>query len=177
MLRLNREHSAQRNESESRLPSDDPSATATAEPLDEPPGMRFVLRLKGFFGVPKYRLNPEGESANSLRFVLPTTRTFRARASAMQVASRSAGGSFLETYSDPAVVTTPFKSMRSFTARRKRPLLFGGGQYTINALSGVPVRECLCRAEQPLRQLIEQSPRVTRATRQLRFIIGFDAFL
>ena len=39
------------------------------------------------------------------------------------------------------------------------------------------MRECPCRAEQPLRQLIEQSPRISRATRQLRFIIGFDAFL
>jgi hypothetical protein len=39
------------------------------------------------------------------------------------------------------------------------------------------VRECLCRAEQPLRQLIEQSPRISPAKRQLRFIIGFDAFL
>ena len=33
--------------------SADPFATATAEPLDDPPGMMRCLRLTGFFGVPK----------------------------------------------------------------------------------------------------------------------------
>src|SRR5580692_4767331 len=66
-----------------------PLATATADPLDEPPGMSLCL-LSGFFGVLKYSFKPEGATANSLRFVFPTIRTFRVRAIARQAASRAA---------------------------------------------------------------------------------------
>ena len=72
-----------------------PLATATAEPLDEPPGINFRNLLNGFFGVPKYSFRPEGATANSLRFVFPTIRTFRSRAIARHSASLVAGGQAL----------------------------------------------------------------------------------
>src|ERR1700724_1621169 len=101
-----------------------PLATATAEPLDEPPGIILLLLLKGLLGVPKKSLIPEGATANSLRFVFPTICTFRRRAIARHCASREAARLVLATYSEPAVVTTPFMSMRSLTARRNRLLSF-----------------------------------------------------
>src|SRR5208283_3654104 len=105
-----------------------PFATATAEPLDEPPGMSLRRLLNGFFGVPKYSFKPEGATANSLRFVFPTIRTFRLRAIARQSASVDAGGLFLMRYSEPALVTTPCISMLSFTASRNCLLSAGAGQ-------------------------------------------------
>src|SRR6516225_2091977 len=52
--------------------SANPLCTATAEPLDEPPGINFLFLLKGLLGVPKKSLTPDGATANSLRFVFPT---------------------------------------------------------------------------------------------------------
>src|SRR6476659_9581456 len=50
-----------------------PLVIATAEPLDEPPGIYLCNQpLKGLLGVPKYSLTPEGDTANSLRFAFPT---------------------------------------------------------------------------------------------------------
>src|SRR5580704_16548934 len=105
-----------------------PLWTATAEPLDEPPGISLRRLLMRFLGVPKYSLRPEGETANSLRLVFPTIWTFRPREIAMQFASCKAGGLFLARYCEPAVVTTPLISMESFTARRTCLLCFGAGQ-------------------------------------------------
>jgi hypothetical protein len=51
---------------------------------------------------------PEGETANSLSLSFPTIRTLRWRAIARQAASLEAGGLCLATYSEPALVTTPF---------------------------------------------------------------------
>src|SRR2546421_5243156 len=47
-----------------------PFATATALPDEDPPGIRILL--SGFLGVPKYSFMPEGATANSVMFVLPT---------------------------------------------------------------------------------------------------------
>src|SRR5258707_12064038 len=93
-----------------------PVATATAEPLDDPPGIRFQIRLNGFSGVPKYSLNPEGATANSLRLVFPTICALRWRATARHAASFFAGGAWVERNPEPAVVTTPFMSMLSLMA-------------------------------------------------------------
>src|SRR6185436_11272910 len=49
-----------------------PLATATADPQLEPPGSKLCELLSGLVGVPKYALKPEGATANSLRFTLPT---------------------------------------------------------------------------------------------------------
>src|SRR4051812_42511404 len=62
-----------------------PLARATALPDDDPPGIRILL--SGFLGVPKYSFMPEGATANSVMFVLPTIRTLRWRAMARQAAS------------------------------------------------------------------------------------------
>src|SRR5215207_5851303 len=56
--------------------SANPAAIATADPLEDPPGIRVPHIEKGFRGVPKYSLMPEGETANSLRFAFPTICTF-----------------------------------------------------------------------------------------------------
>src|SRR5687768_2467771 len=98
------------------------TATDTAEPQEDPPGINSFRRLSGLLGVPKYSLMPDGETANSLRLVLPTISTPRCRAPARQAASRRAGGLCLRRYSEPAVVTLPFMSMLSFTASRSLPL-------------------------------------------------------
>src|SRR5258708_2391802 len=93
-----------------------PLATATAEPQLEPPGSSLRELLSGLAGVPKYSLKPEGATANSLKFALPTNWTLRCRAIARHEASFSAGARFLARRFEPAVVTTPFTSMLSFTA-------------------------------------------------------------
>src|ERR1700704_4449040 len=105
-----------------------PLATATAEPLDEPPGIILLLLLKGLLGVPKKSLIPEGATANSLRFVFPTICTFRRRAIARHCASLAAGALCFNIYSEPALVTTPFISMLSLTASLKRDLSDASGQ-------------------------------------------------
>src|SRR5438552_4885373 len=103
-----------------------PDANATAFPDEDPPGIR--RRFNGFTAVPKYSFMPDGETANSVRFVLPTICTSRWRAIARHGASFSAGLWVSKKISEPAVVITPFMSMLSLTASL-RPLLFGfGGQ-------------------------------------------------
>src|SRR5437879_12459759 len=62
-----------------------PAATATAEPLDEPPGVRCTVRSHGFHGVPRCVLVPKEPIANSTVWVLPS-RIMPAPT------SRSAGG-------------------------------------------------------------------------------------
>ena len=53
-------------------------ATATAEPLDEPPGIR--LGSSGFTGVPNHGFTPSAPKASSTRLVFPTIRASAARA-------------------------------------------------------------------------------------------------
>ena len=91
-------------------------ATATAEPLDEPPGTR--VESSGFTGVPYHWLKPVTPSANSCKFVRPTIRAPASRAPARQAASRPAGTALSATARHPAVVGSPTMSMRSLTARR-----------------------------------------------------------
>src|SRR5215467_12421462 len=93
-----------------------PLATATADPQLEPPGSSLRELLSGLAGVPKYSLKPDGATANSLKFALPTIWTWRCRAIVRHDASFSAGARFLARRLDPAVVTTPFMSMLSLTA-------------------------------------------------------------
>src|SRR2546422_6689036 len=50
-----------------------PEATATPEPLDEPPGVRCTERSHGFHGVPRCVLVPKEPIANSTVWVLPST--------------------------------------------------------------------------------------------------------
>ena len=91
-------------------------ATATAEPLDEPPGTSPGSR--GLVGVPNHGLMPDVPNASSWRLVLPTMRTPAARAPASNGASAAAGLARSATARHPAVVGTPSMSMRSFTASR-----------------------------------------------------------
>src|SRR5258706_16228204 len=49
-----------------------PPATATAEPLDEPPATRCVARSHGFHGAPIGWLRPHPPNANSTICVLPS---------------------------------------------------------------------------------------------------------
>ena len=49
-----------------------PPATATADPLDEPPATRCVFASHGFHGAPIGRLRPQPPNANSTMWVLPS---------------------------------------------------------------------------------------------------------
>src|ERR1700756_1229582 len=80
-----------------------PLCTATALPDEEPPGIRFRNLLVRFLGIPKYSFIPVTPTANSSRFVLPTTTTPFSRAIAIQAASLVAGSPFFSKYADPAV--------------------------------------------------------------------------
>src|SRR5260370_39765911 len=82
-----------------------PLWTATAHPDEEPPGMRFRLRLSRFLGIPKYSFIPVTPTANSSRLVFPTTSTFLCRAIAIQAASRVAGATHLLTTPHPSRAT------------------------------------------------------------------------
>src|SRR3546814_20347106 len=48
-----------------------PAATATAEPLDEPPGNRWTVASQGFHGVPRASLTPVAPRANQTVLVFP----------------------------------------------------------------------------------------------------------
>src|SRR5687767_14396900 len=50
-----------------------PPATATPEPLEEPPGVRCTLRSHGLRGVPMCVFVPQPPIANSTVCVLPST--------------------------------------------------------------------------------------------------------
>src|SRR3984885_15327650 len=93
-----------------------PVATATADPLDDPPGASEGS--SGFSGVPNHGLIPVTPSASSCRLVLPTTRAPAARRPARQAASAPAGMAVSARTRDPAVVGMPAMSMRSLTATR-----------------------------------------------------------
>jgi hypothetical protein len=91
-------------------------ATATADPLEEPPGMRSAS--SGLTGVPNQGFVPIGSIASSCMFALPTRRAPAAREPARHEASRNAGSARSATARQPAVVTTPSTSMMSLTATR-----------------------------------------------------------
>src|SRR5450432_177000 len=134
-----------------------PLATATADPHEEPPGISFRQPLSGLVGVPKYSLKPEGATANSLMFVLPTNCTFRSREMARHGASFSASACVFASNSEPAVVTTPFMSMLSLTATFGAVLLCAGAQYLMKAR--LPESFVLKRgkSEQPLKRTSDDS--------------------
>ena len=66
-----------------------PLPTATAEPLDEPPGTS--AGSSGLTGVPKWAFTPLAPNASSCRLVFPTMRAPAARAPARQGASWRGG--------------------------------------------------------------------------------------
>ena len=91
-----------------------PAATATAEPLDEPPGSRWVLASHGFHGVPRGVLTPVMPSANSTVLVLPST-TQPARFSDFTKLPSGPMMS-LRSINDPAVAGAPSTANRSLIA-------------------------------------------------------------
>src|SRR6185437_621911 len=91
-----------------RATSASPAATATAEPLDDPPGSR--PGSSGCTGVPDHAFTPLADQHSSVRLVLPTIRAPARRAAATTGASATAG--------HPAVVGRPSTSMQSLTASR-----------------------------------------------------------
>src|SRR5215468_428496 len=110
--------------------------------------------------------------ASSDRFVLPTNCTPRCRAIVKHFASRLAGELCFRRNSEPAVVTTPFMSIRSFTASRNFLLLFDGGQYSINAWSGVALCGRAFGTAHPLSQLTKKSAgRTSRASMHPRVAV------
>ena len=62
-----------------------PTATATADPLEEPPGRR--RGSSGFTGVPDHRFHPPADQHSSVRLVLPTILAPDRRAAATTGAS------------------------------------------------------------------------------------------
>src|SRR5580692_93773 len=93
-----------------------PVATATAEPLDDPPGRR--RGSSGFTGVPDQVFVPTADQHSSVRFALPTMAAPERRAAATTAASRAAGLARSAITGQPTVVGTPSTSMQSFTASR-----------------------------------------------------------
>jgi acyl-CoA synthetase (AMP-forming)/AMP-acid ligase II len=93
-----------------------PVATATAEPLDDPPGIR--VGSSGLTGEPNHGFVPNGNIASSWRLAFPTIRASADRKPLKHAASRVAGLAFRSTARQPAVVGTPWTSIRSFTATR-----------------------------------------------------------
>ncbi len=102
--------------------SDSPVPTATAEPLEDPPGTQ--RGSSGFVGVPNHGLMPVTPKASSCRLALPTMiacpAASAARVPARQAASLTAGvvAAAAAMTRDPSVVGTPAMSMRSLTATR-----------------------------------------------------------
>ena len=91
-----------------------PSATETAAPDDEPPGMRATTASAGLRGVPWCGLMPTPEKANSVMLVLPTIAAPASRSRATAAASCTAGGAPRRS-TEPASVVRPATSYRSFT--------------------------------------------------------------
>src|SRR6266403_3499970 len=91
-----------------------PAATATAEPLDDPPGVRWVPRSQGLRGVPMWVLVPQLPIANSTVWVLPSTIIPAAIARSARVAV--AGETRAAHTFEPPVVTRPSRSTRSLSA-------------------------------------------------------------
>src|SRR6266567_1409342 len=81
------------------------AATATAEPLLDPPATRCVAVSHGFHGAPIGSLQPQPPNANSTRCVLPSGIIPAAsnRSTTVAVSLATPCGRFLE----PAVVIRP----------------------------------------------------------------------
>src|SRR5690606_23305523 len=90
-----------------------PAATATPEPLDEPPGIRCSVMSQGFQGVPINGLVPQPPNANSTICVLPKITAPAASSfftiSAVTVLCRCSH------CREPTVVVVPSISHRSLT--------------------------------------------------------------
>jgi hypothetical protein len=93
-----------------------PVATATVDPLEEPPGTR--RGSLGFTGVPAQWFTPLADQHSSVSAVFPATCAPASRADATTAASLTAGSAISATTGHPAVVGTPATSMQSFTASR-----------------------------------------------------------
>jgi hypothetical protein len=93
-----------------------PVATATADPLEEPPGTR--RGSLGFTGVPAQWFTPLADQHSSVSPVFPAIRAPCSRADATTAASLAAGSAISATTGHPAVVGTPATSMQSLTASR-----------------------------------------------------------
>src|SRR3546814_1892827 len=92
-----------------------PAATATAEPLDEPPGNRWTVASQGFHGVPRASLTPVAPRANSTVLVLPRITQPAALSCPTNGPSgpvRCSLGSF-----EPLLVGSPSTAMMSLTAK------------------------------------------------------------
>src|SRR5712691_349141 len=105
-----------------------PLATATAEPLEDPPGRRRGSR--GFTGVPLHWLMPLADQHSAVSDVLPMIRAPAARAVATTGASAWAGSAISATTGQPAVVGVPSTSMQSFTASRGPSPSLAGSRVT-----------------------------------------------
>jgi len=110
-----------------------PSATDTAAPDDEPPGMRATSLSAGLRGVPWCGLMPTPENANSLMFVRPVRAAPARRSRATATASCAAAGDPARS-TEPAIVVRPARSYRSFTDTG-RPARGGGGSPAASAVS------------------------------------------
>ena len=86
-----------------------PSATETAAPDDEPPGMRATAASQGLRGVPRCGLMPTPENANSVMLVRPVIAAPAARSRATAVASWVAAGRPSRS-TEPASVVRPAMS-------------------------------------------------------------------
>src|SRR6516165_8648848 len=108
---------------------------------------------------------PVTATANSDKLVFPTNCTPRCRAISRHCASRFAGELCLRRNSEPAVVTTPFMSIKSFTANRNLLLPGAGGQYSMNARSGVAlVGRAFGIAQPPSQPTRKKAARIARKT-------------
>ena len=103
--------------SEPRAAAAIPAATAAAEPLLLPPGVR--ARLQGFRVGPRKLFAPVGPRANSCMFVFPMT-TAPASMSRLTGSAVSAA-SFFSRIRLPAVVGKPSRSNKSLIARGTPP--------------------------------------------------------
>ena len=91
-----------------------PAATATPEPLDEPPGVRWTARSQGFRGLPMCVFVPQLPIANSTVCVLPRTIMPAAMSRSARVAVT--GDTRSAHTLEPPVVTRPSRSTRSLSA-------------------------------------------------------------
>ena len=91
-----------------------PAATATPEPLLEPPGVLARWRSQGFHGVPRREFVPQPPMANSTVCVLPRTTIPCAISFFANVAVRVA--QFDVKASLPPVTILPSSSIKSFNA-------------------------------------------------------------
>src|SRR3954454_24126511 len=108
---------------------------------------------------------PETATANSDKFVFPTNCTPLWRAISKHFASRFAGEACLARNSEPAVVTTPFMSIRSLIASRNFLLSFEDGQYSMNARSTVGLCGRAFGIAHPLNQFRTRVPATHVPTR------------